>query len=153
MPPPDHREHSRVQHFELQGDCRCTQQPRDTHLSPEEEVSRPRSVAKKINWRGQRGQARRRRCTGRSSSQGSSPRRPVEVSSGLLRLPRLHAPAIADDAARARCPSGRTAAPPPRRRSEPPRAPWYLKCPAALGDGVDAPRRHLRAKVTVSNCH
>ena len=69
----------------------------------------------------------------RSSPQGSSPRRPVEVSSGLLRLPRLHAPAIADDAARARCPSGRTAAPPPRRRSEPPRAPWYLRCPAALG--------------------
>jgi hypothetical protein len=24
---------------------------------------------------------------------------------------------------------------------------------AALGDGVDAPRRHLCAKVTVSNCH
>src|SRR6516225_4239593 len=89
----------------------------------------------------------------RSSPQGSSPRRPVEVSSGLLRLPRLHAPAVADDAARARRPSGHTAAPPPRRRSEPPRAPWYLKCPAALGDGVDAPRRHLRAKVTVSNCH
>jgi hypothetical protein len=22
-----------------------------------------------------------------------------------------------------------------------------------MGDGVDAPRRHLRAKVTVSNCH
>jgi hypothetical protein len=22
-----------------------------------------------------------------------------------------------------------------------------------LGDGVDAPRRHLRAKVTVSSCH
>ena len=31
--PPDHREHSGVKHFELQGDCRCTQQPRDTHLS------------------------------------------------------------------------------------------------------------------------
>src|ERR1700736_354187 len=25
--------------------------------------------------------------------------------------------------------------------------------PAELGDGVDAPRRHLCAKVTVSNCH
>ena len=24
---------------------------------------------------------------------------------------------------------------------------------SAQGDGVDAPRRHLRAKVTVSNCH
>jgi hypothetical protein len=24
---------------------------------------------------------------------------------------------------------------------------------ATLGDGVDAPRRHLCAKVTVSNCH
>ena len=69
----------------------------------------------------------------RSSPQGSSPRRPVEVSSGLLRLSRLHAPAVTDDAARARRPSGHTAAPPPRRRSEPPRAPWHLRCPAALG--------------------
>ena len=69
----------------------------------------------------------------RSSPQGSSPRRPVEVSSGLLRRPRLHAPSVADDAARARRPSGHTAAPPPRRRSEPPRAPWHLRCPAALG--------------------
>ena len=29
----------------------------------------------------------------------------------------------------------------------------YPSAPAQLGDGVDAPRRHLRAKVTVSNCH